>query len=773
MSNNKSEKRHPFSSDRPISEFKDDLLDRQDFSRAIATAIAEWKQRDSLLIALYGGWGTGKTSLKNLIVNHLRTYGKSGPEILEFNPWQWSGEDKLTEAFFSELSLAIGKSSSRNSTRKAAEHFKYYGALLRATSHVTDVTTSPAIAFLSIFGIAPVFLYMLLGESWLAPILFGLSIMAIGFAAVLKWATRLLESIASALELRAKSSSLTLIEEKSEIGKLFQQLDRPILVILDDIDRLMESEIRLIFRLLKANADLPNVVYLLPFQRDIVEHALDVEGSTTGRSYLEKIVQVGFNIPAISPAKLEKILIEGLNHELSDASLIRHFDRQRWASIYYGGLKSLFRSLRDIRRYLSSFSFSVSLFRKDGAFEVNPVDLIALEALRQFEPDVYSSLPRLKSFLLAENKDWTPFSEERDKSNRRELQQLLDISSEGNRNVLGEVLGQLFPNAAWFFCNSNANSGAEDSWFRAMRVAHPDVFDKYFQFVIPQGEISQADICRFEKSLGDREALVSEYRDLQTRGLLNAFMVRLEDYKMSIPLEHASSLVTSIFDIGDDLDLDSTPGLRVRPEMNAVRVVYHYLKREKDLMKRTTILSQAIEKTTGLFLPVRQVSLEDESEIKKRDPDDCLVSPEALLALRLLCLEKIRLAATQQQLLNHPKMLYLLFRWGEWSSYSEPVAWVAEMTMSRDGIFRFLRACMTRISSQRMHDYLPEVRWHIDLKCVERFIATSVLESKLEDFGLTGATEEELVVAATFRESLHFRREGKENDIYARFDDDD
>ena len=91
------------SSDRPIEEPSADILHRADFARNIARIFREWKGRDSLVIALYGPWGAGKTSLKNLVLTYLKEDSpkvEAVTEVLHFNPWEWIGHDEITSAFF-------------------------------------------------------------------------------------------------------------------------------------------------------------------------------------------------------------------------------------------------------------------------------------------------------------------------------------------------------------------------------------------------------------------------------------------------------------------------------------------------------------------------------------------------------------------------------------------------------------------------------------------------------------------------------------------------
>lgn len=60
-----------FSPDRPIESAQQDLLGRSPFASLIAEMISRWRQRECLVIALYGAWGSGKSSVKNLILERI------------------------------------------------------------------------------------------------------------------------------------------------------------------------------------------------------------------------------------------------------------------------------------------------------------------------------------------------------------------------------------------------------------------------------------------------------------------------------------------------------------------------------------------------------------------------------------------------------------------------------------------------------------------------------------------------------------------------------
>jgi predicted KAP-like P-loop ATPase len=69
-------------------------------------------------------------------------------------------------------------------------------------------------------------------------------------------------------------SNESLSSQKTKLRQLMLKLDAQIVVVIDDIDRLGDDEVLLVLRLIKANADFPNLTYLLLFQRDIVERAV-------------------------------------------------------------------------------------------------------------------------------------------------------------------------------------------------------------------------------------------------------------------------------------------------------------------------------------------------------------------------------------------------------------------------------------------------------------------------------------------------------------------
>lgn len=76
------------SADLPITSRDEDKLNRKGFAESLAHVIRTWRDKPSLVIGLFGDWGSGKSSLKNLVLEAVATHGKKSLHVVKFSPWQ-------------------------------------------------------------------------------------------------------------------------------------------------------------------------------------------------------------------------------------------------------------------------------------------------------------------------------------------------------------------------------------------------------------------------------------------------------------------------------------------------------------------------------------------------------------------------------------------------------------------------------------------------------------------------------------------------------------
>jgi predicted KAP-like P-loop ATPase len=82
------------SADRPIKHRADDAFGRAPFAKAMARQLRQLQRGESYVVGLQGPWGSGKTSILNMITEELEGLPEMG--LLQFNPWLFSGSSAST-----------------------------------------------------------------------------------------------------------------------------------------------------------------------------------------------------------------------------------------------------------------------------------------------------------------------------------------------------------------------------------------------------------------------------------------------------------------------------------------------------------------------------------------------------------------------------------------------------------------------------------------------------------------------------------------------------
>ena len=93
-------------SDSPIKDFGEDYLQQEKFVDHLKDILINYNSQESLVIQLRGEWGSGKSSILNMLKNSIENDDKEGlPLVIYFNPWNFSTKNELIKSFFEELSI--------------------------------------------------------------------------------------------------------------------------------------------------------------------------------------------------------------------------------------------------------------------------------------------------------------------------------------------------------------------------------------------------------------------------------------------------------------------------------------------------------------------------------------------------------------------------------------------------------------------------------------------------------------------------------------------
>jgi predicted KAP-like P-loop ATPase len=235
----------------------DDALGCAPFAKRIADVVVRMPASSGYVITVQGAWGSGKSTALNFARTYIERHNaaalpeKDRVEVVEFRPWLISGHEDLVAAFFKVLKEKISPDDVDG---------RRLGTLL---ARMSKGAVGPAV------GLAA-------GLAKAVNPTGGIGSAALGDVAN-RGVTALLDAWLKEPSLQSTYEQLR--EELSKSGRRF-------LVVIDDIDRLEPEEIRVVMQLVKSVGSLPNVIYLLSYDRHIVSVALGDVDRTQGPTAL-------------------------------------------------------------------------------------------------------------------------------------------------------------------------------------------------------------------------------------------------------------------------------------------------------------------------------------------------------------------------------------------------------------------------------------------------------------------------------------------------------
>jgi hypothetical protein len=645
-----------FSPDAPIQSAKEDILSRATFAAQLAKVIAGSTASDCFVIGIHGKWGSGKSSVINLIVeklNELNNSAKSDEDklyTLRFNPWNFIDQNQLLFQFFKQYRAHLSK---------------FQGSAKKTAQKIVDALDDYADA------LAPPLEYVPHGGKFLSR-----------SAKVFLGGAR--KILGSAKEIGAIYSQLE---------SLSNTLKRRTIVLIDDIDRLNADETRQIFQLVKLTARFPYVIYILAFDRTAVAAALQGAGIDSGEEYLEKIVQVAFELPQISEAALSTFITQGI-----DALLERykpaHFDTHRFGNVFYSGFRSSFRSVRDVRRFLNGLEFNLSLI----GHELNGVDIMGIEALKTFYPKSFDAV-RTNKELFAGHID--PITQDRGASEyKKQLDEILSQTGELDESLKG-LLCQLFPKIDYAYTVSHSlhAEGAESEWEKSYRVATSRYFDAYFQLFLAPSEVSIREISELLRECADEAVGVKNLKKLSDAGKLKAAMDSLRFRLAEVPSVNLPTLLGALVAIGEVASDSGSPLAGQIPEYWHVRwAIFDVIEKIEPTQRPNTLLEVA----RRIFAPktlTNVVGLLEELKSKKNKYQE--FTNEDISGLRSAIAQRIGSYVRSAENPEPHDIPMLLYAWRTWGNPLEVAAYVRSLTDTDVKLASFLDKfiCQTHTAS--------------------------------------------------------------------------
>lgn len=500
------------------------------FAKSLADALGSIHAPNGYVVGLHGKWGAGKSTVLNFVDFYLSKSNRenasdAGPLLrVDFRPWIVSGHDDLVGAYFKVLGdkLESQETKSKGIRGQIKSTGRKIGRWVKRRFQKGDADrTIDTIAKL------------------------GLIVdLAGGSGAATAGAIAAKRSLGAAVDKWLDEPSLQAVYEK-----LVRQLaKRPgkILVFIDDIDRLTSAEIRTIMQMVKSVGRLPNVIYLLSYDRAIVWDALDgIAHRSDDAGYAEKIVQLELELPTPDKNKLLRILDRELGHIIGGTQ-----NSYRWTQLLVEGLHRWITVPRDVVRLANSTRFVWPGLKN----EVDSQDLVIMEGMRLFDSKLFAWVRSNRDFILGQGR-WQMMLGDEAKAHGQ-----LFLSTLGaNRKDRVELLCALFPGLRKHFSNDSFVHDSDDygSMLLKRRIAVEPAYDAYFSLFPLDDVIARADLDDFVSHAEDEDYLDQVLRRFADRrgnaghGLVGDLLEQVRYAVKEGSLRPTEALLRALVEVGD------------------------------------------------------------------------------------------------------------------------------------------------------------------------------------------------------------------------------
>lgn len=442
-------------SDVPISSKSDDLFDRASWAAQLANVISNINTPNAFTVGITGSWGSGKTSMLNMVIEELQDREYT---TVRFSPWLFSSEEKILRELFEQLIETLTPSGNKSGSRIVNLLTNYQELLdegiAAATNLVAVTATNPAIAALANVA-RPIEKHVI---------------------------KKLLRRIG------ATNNKMSSVEQlRSNIAKEMEKLDKNIVIIIDDIDRLDSNEIRLIFKLVNLTLSFPHIVFVLAYDEGVVCAALrDVQG-ISGERYLEKIIQLPISLPRLSSKQKTELAQKSIARCIESMPLYSQQDAMGQSMLAKVFQYLIYPSLETPRQALR-FTNAVRIRSLISGKEIHPVDLIAMTMIQLEYPLLEHWIWDNRNALCANSPDTYSMMN----STRSRLQLSFNDFLQMNGYISGpvrvkEAMELLFPRLREEGSNSQIKSpGSSDISGHVCRLRNLELF--FTQYIFGSSE---------------------------------------------------------------------------------------------------------------------------------------------------------------------------------------------------------------------------------------------------------------------------------------------
>lgn len=311
-----------------------DLLNRKSYAKLLLDKIYssfsnQERNYHSFVIHIGEHYGQGKTSFLMMLEEEIKS--RKVPVVnIHFEPWLCDSEAGIINEFFDTFRIEVGKYLPRlNGTMQ-----QYVRLLLSSIKYESRWLT---VSLASLFG--------------------------------------------------CKS---TLKTTHDLIRDELMKIDCPIIITIDDVDRLQGKELMMVLKIIRDTADFPNVFYIVAADNIHLKRMLKSLNINNPDEYLKKFFNLEFQLPANENVAFRELLkmLEGKFQDLGIDEKTSAWYVWQIRNVAY--VREAFPNMRDVYRFINSYFLSIDSMQE--VRQLNLFDLFLLTLIQTLNMEYYLQL---------------------------------------------------------------------------------------------------------------------------------------------------------------------------------------------------------------------------------------------------------------------------------------------------------------------------------------------------------------------------------------------